>query len=343
MQQPIQDFSHLKEWFKLPDETKLRIFNETGRSLGLLPFAVEKDWWVVHTLAVIYTMDCAGSLVFKGGTSLSKGWNLIQRFSEDIDLVLDREYLGFPGELENADVRRLRRKSYEYLTETFTPELQKKFVEAGFTDITIKYREVPNHDQDPMIIEVYYPKLTEKDTYLKPGVLVEVGSRSLKDPFTEKTFATMVAENYPGQPYTDKPITIPTVNPERTFLEKIFLLHEEFQKPEDKRRVEGLSRHLYDIEILSRTEFSETALHDAGLYNTIVAHRSKFSRISGVIFANHSPDKIAFVPPEHVLPEWETDYNEMKENMIYGEVLKFSELITKLKELQYRINKTQWD
>lgn len=339
----MNDFSHLKEWFKLPDETRLRIFTEAGRSLGLLPFAVEKDWWVVHTLAVIYTMDCAGSLVFKGGTSLSKGWNLIQRFSEDIDLALDREYLGFSGELQNADVRRLRRKSYEYLTETFTPELQKKFAEVGFTEVTIKYREVPNHDQDPMVIEVYYSKLTEKDTYLKPGVLVEVGSRSLQEPFTDRSFVTMVAENYPGQPYSDKPITIPTVNPERTFLEKIFLLYEEFQKTSEKRRVDGLSRHLYDIEILSRTEFSETALKDADLYNTIVAHRSKFSRISGVDFANHSPDKIAFVPPEHVLPDWETDYNEMKENMIYGEALPFSELIEKLRKLQSRINRMKWN
>jgi len=257
-------------------------------------------------------------------------------------LALDREYLGFSGELENADVRRLRRKSYEYLTETFTPELQEKFAEVGFKKVTIKYREVPNHDQDPMVIEVYYPKLTEEDTYLKPGVLVEVGSRSLKEPFTERTFATMVAENYPGQPFTDKPITIPTVNPERTFLEKIFLLHEEFQKTSEKRRVDGLSRHLYDIEILSRTEFSETALKDADLYNTIVAHRSKFSRISGVDFANHSPGKIAFIPPESVLPDWEADYSEMKENMIYGEALPFSELIEKLKVLRSRINAIKW-
>ncbi|MGI6310166.1 MAG: nucleotidyl transferase AbiEii/AbiGii toxin family protein [Bacteroidales bacterium] len=338
----MHDFSHLSEWLKLPDETKLRIFTETGRNRGLLPFAVEKDWWVVHTLAVIYNMNCAGSLVFKGGTSLSKGWNLIQRFSEDIDLALDREYLGFSGELENADIRRLRRKSYEYLTGTFTPELQEKFVEIGFTEVIVKYREVPNHDQDPMIIEVYYPKLTEKDTYLKPGVLVEVGSRSLKEPFTDRTFATMVVDNYPGQPYTDKPITIPTVNPERTFLEKIFLLHEEFQKSSGKRRVNGLSRHLYDIEILSRTDCAGIALNNPDLYNTIVAHRSKFNRISGVDFANHSADKIKFIPPDIVLPDWEADYNQMKENMIYGEALPFNELIEKLKELQSWINSTNY-
>lgn len=338
----MPDFTHLKEWLNLSDETKLNIFTETGRNMNLPAVAIEKDWWVVHTLSLIYTMDCARSLVFKGGTSLSKGWNLIQRFSEDIDLALDREYLGFTGELENADVRRLRRVSYDYMTTTFTEELRTKFAEAEFNDVTVKYREVLNHDQDPMIIEIYYSKLTEKDTYLKPGVLVEVGSRSLIEPFTDRTFATMVAEKYPGKPFSDKPITIPTVNPERTFLEKIFLLYEEFQKPEEKRRVDGLSRHLYDIEILSRTGFAETALHDAGLYNTIVAHRSKFSRISGVNFTNHSPDKISFVPPEHLLSEWEADYKLMQENMIYGEALSFDELIGKLQELQLRINNLKW-
>jgi hypothetical protein len=120
-------------------------------------------------------------------------------------------------------------------------------------------------------------------------------------------------------------------------------LYEEFQKPEEKRRVDGLSRHLYDIEILSRTKFAEIALNNANLYNTIVEHRSKFSRISGVDFANHSIDKISFVPPQHLLSEWEADYKLMRENMIYGEALTFSDLINELKELQNRINRIRWN
>jgi hypothetical protein len=338
----MPDFTHLKDWFKLTSETKLNIFTETGRKLGLPAVAIEKDWWVVHTLSLVFTLDCSKSLVFKGGTSLSKGWNLIQRFSEDIDLALDREYLGYKGELENAEVRKLRKVSYDYMTTTFTNELRGKFAEVGYTDVDVKYREVKNHDQDPMIIEIYYPKLTEKDSYLKPGVLVEVGSRSLIEPFTERPFTTIVAENYPSQQFSDKPITIPTVNPERTFLGKIFLLYEEFQRPEDKRRVDGLSRHLYDIEKLSQTEFTETALKNGDLYNTIVVHRSTFNRISGIDFANHSPNKISFVPPEHLLSVWEADYKLMQENMIYGDALQFDELIKKLKELQKRINNIKW-
>ncbi len=238
----MNKFTHIQEWFRLPDETKIRLFAETSRQVGLpSSSAAEKDWWVVQTLAVIFSMDCANALIFKGGTSLSKGWNLIQRFSEDIDLALDREFLGFTGELSKQDIKKLRRKSYQFITEVFSEELKSKFSELGFKEVTVKCREVENHDQDPLIIEIYYNKLKETDTYLKPGILVEIGSRSLKEPFTQRTFGTFVSEIYTDNPFTDKPVTIPVVNPERTFLEKIFLLHEEFQKSFDKIRVERLS------------------------------------------------------------------------------------------------------
>jgi len=338
----MDEMTHLKEWLQLPDNTKLNAYTETGRRMGLPTVAIEKDWWVVHTLSLIFSMKCASSLIFKGGTSLSKGWNLIQRFSEDIDLALNREYLGFKGELEKAAIRRLRKKSFEYLTTIFLEELKEKFNAAGFNNVELKYHKVINHDQDPVIIEIYYPKLTEKDNYLKPGVLVEIGSRSLIEPNTIKTFATMVAENYTTQPFADKPINIPIANPGRTFLEKIFLLHEEFQKPGKKVRIDRLSRHLYDIEKLNQTEFAAMALENGDLYNTIVIHRSKFNPVSGVDFANHQPNKIAFIPPEHLLVDWETDYKQMQENMIYGETLPFTKLINKLKELQAKINTITW-
>lgn len=338
----MNKFTHLQEWFQLPDETKIRLFTETSRQIGLpSSSAAEKDWWVVQTLAVIFSMDCANALIFKGGTSLSKGWNLIQRFSEDIDLALDREFLGFTGELSKQDIKKLRRKSYQFITETFTEELKKKFAELGFKEVTVKYREVENHDQDPLIIEIYYNKLTETDTYLKPGVLVEVGCRSLKEPFTQRTFGTFVSEIYTDNPFTDKPITIPVVNPERTFLEKVFLLHEEFQKDPEKIRVERLSRHLYDIEKLMQTEYAKIALQDTELYDTIVRHRSKFTAISGIDYAKHNPANIKFIPPDTIIKKWEADYEEMKGSMIYGQPLDFDELINRLTELQKRINAIQ--
>jgi len=240
--------------------------------------------------------------------------------------------------LTKGDIRKLRRKSYQFITEIFTEKLKQKFVELGFENLSVKYREVENHDQDPLIIEIYYPTLTEKDSYLKPSILVEVGSRSLKEPFTQRSFGTIVSEVFADKPFADKPIIIPVVNPERTFLEKIFLLHEEFQKIPDKIRVERLSRHLYDIEKLSQTEYADIALQNADLYETIVKHRSKFTPISGIDYANHSPEKIRIIPPDKIIKDWEQDYEVMTHAMIFDNPLSFGELIKRLVELQKRIN-----
>jgi predicted nucleotidyltransferase component of viral defense system len=336
------DLNSLQAWLQLPDATRLNIFNETGRQKGLPGVAVEKDWWVVHTLALIFSMECAPALIFKGGTSLSKGFGLIQRFSEDIDLAIDREYLGFAGVLNRTKINRLRKASFGFLTTTFIKELGRKFEDMGFEDVAVDVRKTTESDQDPIIIEIYYPKLTEKTTYIKPDVLVEVGCRSLKEPVTQRTFSTLVAENFSGRPFADKPISVPIANPERTFLEKIFLLHEEFQKSPEKIRVDRLSRHLYDIEKLNRSTFVNKALSDAKLYYTIVDHRRKFTALAQVNYDNHTPSQIAFIPPKHLLATWEADYRQMRENMIYGDTLTFRELISELGVLQTRINRLNW-
>ncbi|MEO6282265.1 MAG: nucleotidyl transferase AbiEii/AbiGii toxin family protein [Dyadobacter sp.] len=336
------DLKSLQAWLQLPDATRLSIFNETGRQMGLPGVAVEKDWWVVHTLALIFSMECAPALIFKGGTSLSKGFGLIQRFSEDIDLAIDREHLGFAGVLNRTKINKLRKASFGFLTTTFIEELGSKFENAGFAGVAVDFRKTTESDQDPIIIEIYYPKLTEKETYIKPGVLVEVGCRSLKEPVTQRIFSTLIAENFRERPFADKPISIPIANPERTFLEKIFLLHEEFQKSPEKIRVDHLSRHLYDIEKLNRSPFADKALSDAVLYQNIVDHRRKFTALADVNYDNHRPDNIAFVPPKHLLPSWEADYRQMRENMIYGDTLTFRELIGELEILQKRINGLNW-
>jgi len=324
----------IKEWLKLPEESKLKLFIQTSDRIGLPVTAIEKDWWVTHTLSIIFSMNCANALLFKGGTSLSKAWNLVERFSEDVDLALDREYLGFTGNLSKTAIRKLRYASYEFLSTKFTDELRERFESLGINDVIVKPREVENQDQDPLIIEIYYPKLTEKGTYLHPGILVEVGCRSLKEPYTQRVFKTMVSEAFPDKPYSDSNITIPTVNPERTFLEKVFLLHEEYQRPSEKIRVQRLSRHLYDIEKLSQTPYLQKALADKNLYDTIVAHRSKFAPVGGVDYTKHLPQHIRIVPPAELLPLWEKDYYEMIESMIHGEKLPFDKLIERIIAVQ---------
>jgi hypothetical protein len=336
------DLTHIAEWQKLPQVTRQRIFATTSRRVGLPSvFAAEKDWWAAQTLFALFSMECADALLFKGGTSLSKGWQLLQRFSEDIDLAINREFLGFKGELKKADIRKLRRISYQYIKDEFTPALQKRFLDIGFPEVEIIARATVNHDQDPVIIEVYYPKMTEIDTYIKPGVLVEIGCRSMNEPYTLRTVNSLVSQAFPEMAFSEKPALIPVVNPERTFLEKIFLLHEEFQRPPEKMRVNYLSRHLYDIEILSKTEFAELALRDGDLFASVVNHRRIYSPVSGVDYTKHQPGFIQIIPPKEVLPLWERDYELMRERMIYGKSKSFDVLISGITALQNRINQKE--
>lgn len=306
--------------------------------LELPPAAIEKDWWVVQTLRLVFELECADSLVFKGGTSLSKAWGLIERFSEDIDLALDRKFLGFGGELSNQQIKKLRKASFAYITDKFYPALKKKFEENELSGVEIKIAEVNDTDQDPRIIEIYYPTVTTPSDYLRPKVIIEVGSRSLREPFSVRTFRSLVGENYPDSPFADSSVNIPTVNPERTFLEKIFLLHEEFQKPVDKIRVDRLTRHLYDLERLMDTEFAQKALADLTLYQDIVAHRQQFTPIRGIDYANHKPSLINPIPPNEIIDQWEKDYMVMRATMFYGKSLPFDKLIERVLELKGRIN-----
>ena len=285
------DYTPQQEWVHLPKIRKTNILLALSKTLKLPTDAIEKDWWVVQTLRLIFEMDCANSLVFKGGTSLSKAWGLINRFSEDIYLALDRKFLGFEGNLSNQQIKKLRKASFAYITDKFYPTLKTKFEETGLTNVEINITETTDSDQDPRIIKIFYPSVFDNRGYIRPKVIIEVGSRSLREPFSVRSFRSFVGENYPDNPFADSSILIPTVNPERTFLEKVFLLHEEFQKPIDKIRVERLTRHLYDIERLMDTEFAEKALTDSKLYQDIVAHRRLFTPIRGIDYDNHVPQK----------------------------------------------------
>jgi len=334
-----------KEWLKLPDSTKRNIFLEVSKKIGLPEAAIEKDWWVVRTLELVFQTEIAQHTVFKGGTSLSKAWNLIDRFSEDIDLAMDRRFLGFDkadAEMTGSQVSKLRKVSCNYISVKYLPLLKKTFHDAGFADVKLQLSEIKSPDEDPVKIEVIYPAVTEKSEYLPPRVLIEIGSRSEKEPFSEKHFSSFVGEHFNGKNFADSSITIPTVNPERTFLEKIFLLHEEFQQLAEKVKVDRQSRHLYDLEKMMDTDFGRKAIADKNLYQHIVEHRKKITPLCGIDYANHAPDKINLIPPDSMIAAWKKDYEQMQQSMIYRESLAFEKLMERISALKERINNLQF-
>ena len=333
------------DFYNIENEEKIAIFNAIATEKGMNPFAVEKDWWVSRTLEIIFSMDIAKHLVFKGGTSLSKAWKLISRFSEDIDLAIDREFFFTPKkDWSKKEVTEVRKQAGVYSTGQFFDELKAAFEARGFNGLEFKIVEAQDSDQDPRILEIYYPNLiAQPSEYVLPRVQIEIGCRALREPFSVQTFGALVDEVYEGRDFVEPLFDVPTVNPERTFLEKMFLLHEEFHRPPEKRRVDRLSRHLYDVYQLTKAGVADKAIVDKELYETIVKHRHKFSRVGGVHYNNHNPRTLNPIPPEDIADDWKKDYAKMLEDMIYEENKPtYEELIQNLTELKSKLQSLDW-
>jgi len=330
-------------FYNLPSSDKADIFQAISTRNGMPAFAVEKDWWVTKTLSIIFEMEASKHLVFKGGTSLSKAWKLIQRFSEDIDLAIDRSFLGFDGELSKSKRTALRKAAGEYTTGVFFEELNTRVEAEKFQDVHLNVIPAEDSDQDPRIIEVHYPPIIEHPGYVQPRVQIEIGCRSLLEPFTIKEFGSLVDEEFAEDSFAMPFIKIPTVDAERTILEKIFLLHEEFHRPVEKIRVDRLSRHLYDIFHLSNTDVLDQAINNKVLYETIVEHRHKFSKVGGVNYNSHNPLIIDPIPHSNVIAAWRDDYKKMISEMIYEEEPpSFEDLIVNLEKVKEKVKTVDW-
>lgn len=326
-------------WLTLSKERRIEMLNQATALTGLPSVAIEKDWWVTLALSVSFSLPYSKNIVFKGGTSLSKGWNLIERFSEDIDLAIDRKFFGFDADISKTQIKNLRKQSCEFISTNFLADLTKILTECKAIDeCKLIAQPVKDSDKDPQVIEIQYHSVIETSAYLPQRVLIEVSSRSLMEPIEERKINSILSESFPQQSFVTVPFTIPTVLPQRTFLEKIFLLHEEFSKEAEKIRLDRFSRHLYDLEKLMDTEHGIEALKNKELYNNIVAHREKFNPLPGLDYSNHIPNKISIIPPDTVMKDYEKDYEAMTSFMIYGEPLKFNHLMNRLLELQTRIN-----
>ena len=327
------------EWLKIPEERRIEILNQASNISGLPAIAIEKDWWVTLALKASFELKYSSSIVFKGGTSLSKGWSLIERFSEDIDLAIDRKFFGFEGDISKSQIKNLRKASCEFISTTFLEDLTKRFAEWKVIDeCKLNAQPIIDSDKDPQVIEIHYNSVFDKSDYLPQRVLIEVSSRSLMEPSENREINSILSAAFPDQAFTSYPFSISTVLPQRTFLEKIFLLHEEFSQDTAKIRIDRLSRHLYDLEKLMDTEHGKAALSDTELYKGIVTHRERFNPLRGLDYSNHIPVKIKIIPPDTVIKQWEKDYQAMTQNMIYSNPLNFDNLIKRIQELQKRIN-----
>jgi hypothetical protein len=300
--------------------------------------SVDKDFWVCWTLREIFNLPDIGSrITFKGGTSLSKAWDLIERFSEDIDLVVDKDALGFAGEAgpEQAPSNKQRRRRLDDLMATCRSWVQDQLKPALEHTITARFgtREGWRLEVDPDMADgqcllFHYPSAfpAAEAGYVRPVVKIELGARSDDWPAESRTITPYVARVLP-QAIPDASFSVSALAPERTFWEKAMLLHEETFRPADKPRKERMARHYYDVWCLVTRGVADRAAADQALFARVAEHREIFFRLGWVDYTTLRPGSLHLTPPPEHLVGWRRDYEEMAEPMFYGERPDFDEIL----------------
>ena len=333
----------MNNYFQLSKDQQQIVLTQAANKTGLPVQAVEKDLWVTVVLQMVFALPVANHLVFKGGTSLSKVWKVIRRFSEDIDLAIDPSIWGFEGDLTKKQIKRLRKASSIFVRDELCLSLKGVVSETGM-EKWLQVEADPDGEGDgtypePRMIHVRYKSLfNENLPYLHSEVKLEVGARSLLEP-TAKAAVTSVIEDVLPISTTIKQVMIPTALAEKTFLEKAFLLHELFSA-QSSREANRKSRHLYDLAQIMNTDIASRAIADDDLWNTIHHHRELFTSMSGVDYTPDIRKRIRLLPPDDVIDDWRSDYKDMQSSMIYGEKPTFTELMKKMRELENLFHNT---
>lgn len=335
------------KYFEIDDEGKKLFITQTALKTGLPAIVVEKDLWVTVVLQLVFQLPFADKVIFKGGSSLSKVWNLIDRMSEDVDLAYDSNFDIFEGDEPTVkQIKKLRKQSSLFVQNDFCEALRSAIKAAGL-DNWCSIEAQPNGIGDktypePRQLYVTYKSLFEDvladigTAYVKPIVMLEVSSRSLIEPTGKAKVKSMISREFSMIDTDVADSEIRTALPEKTFLEKVFLLHEMFVTSRCQR-AERKSRHLYDIERMMDKDFARLAVKDDELWFSINRHRARFSSIHGVDYTRDLRKEIRLTPPDGVISIWEEDYKYMMEHMIYGRTtLSFSDLIQRMHELEER-------
>lgn len=325
-------------YFELPAAQQRMVLEQTAARLSLPRQAVEKDLWVTAMLQLVFSLPSAESYVFKGGTSISKVWHLIFRFSEDVDLAIDRVLFGLDGELTKKKVKQLRKSSSVFVRDELFAQLSEAIANSPLKDIcTVDVQpdgEGDNTYPEPRSIYIRYSSVFEdKLAYISPVVKIEAGARSLIEPYEQSSVTSLVEEALPTITTQVADVKVNTALAEKTFLEKAFLLHELFSvssEVEARRR----SRHIYDLHMMMKAGIDEKAIKNNDLWQTIHHHRSTLTSMHGVDYTPDIRDRICLVPPSECRKEWERDYEEMTSTMIYGERPAFEELIESMQRLE---------
>lgn len=332
---------------KLNISDRRAIFNETAAHMGLNPVIVEKDFWVCWMLKQLFSIDeLNGMLVFKGGTSLSKCFNLINRFSEDIDIAVDFEKLGFVNEKDPRHIelsytkravllKEMLKVCQDYIAQKLVPILTARVKDILGTDTW----QLIINAENPNIVEFEYPTSIEiRLDYIRPRIILELGTHAEPVPNENYDVNSYAAEYFP-QLFVEPKCSVPTVVARRTFWEKATILHAEYYRPLDKPMPLRYSRHYADVAQMSQFHIVENALNDIDLLKNVITHKDMFYHCGWAKYDLALPGGFHLIPPKERISAVKRDYRDM-EAMFFNEPPSIDNILQQLSILEKQINRS---
>lgn len=313
------------------------VITNTAIRKNLSPAIIEKDLLVCAVLSYLFT-ECPwkDNLAFKGGTSLSKAFNLIERFSEDIDLILDWRVIGY-GKTEPLEERSANQqdklnkeilvKTSEFLQTAFIPKIKEVLRRLINQDLQIAY-------EDDAVIISYGNAYA--DASILHSIRLEIGALAAWTPTQIATIRPHIAEAYPNQ-FGDVSVNVRTTTPERTFWEKITILHREALRPESSLLPPRMSRHYYDVHRMAKLGILDRALENPGLLDRVAAFKAKFYPQKWARYDLAKLGTLRLTTPPYNLKLLQRDYAAMA-GMIYGERPEFEELMAGIAKIEHKLN-----
>jgi len=325
---------------RFPAQDRQDIFSEVAAQLGIRPTIIEKDFWVCLVLKLLFEKSpFKESLVFKGGTSLSKVHGLIQRFSEDIDLVLDWKLIGFgkglKDPLQNFDSKskqdkfnkELNQLGVDFIATTLCPQLDElvRKTELGLSVLV--------DEDDPNALNIRYPAAFS-ETYIRPEVRLEIGPLASWVPSEWYTIHPYVYDVVP-KVFANPTCKVLAIAAERTFWEKATILHQEAHRPGDIPP--RYSRHYYDLHKLAQSPLRKAALFQLKLLRDVVEFKQRFYPSNWARYDLAVPATLKLLPGQPQLASLERDYQAMQA-MLFGSPPDFDSIVEELRKLEAEIN-----
>jgi hypothetical protein len=334
---------------QLAAAARAEILAETPERRGLPEALVEKDFWVCWTLAQIFSIEQLKSgLLFKGGTSLSKVFGVIERFSEDIDLAVDYTMLGFTGARDPlaANLSRTKQQALlgemlaacrRYIAGEFLGRLRSSCTEVLGPEVSWR---LAIDEQDPNMVHFFYPSAVQAQvTYVTPRVTLELGTHAEFIPRGEFAIRAFAAAEFPKL-FEQAEVPVTSLLAKRTFWEKATILHAEFHRPVEKNLPGRYSRHYYDVAMMAARSVKQEAFEDLELLAAVVKHKRTFYASGWTQYPLAVPGTFRLAPPDSRIQALRQDYRDMAV-MIFGEPPPFEHIVEKLAALESEINALQ--